>query len=156
MAHNIKRRIASNSQETVVLTSDVEAFGRRLYNELERRGWSQSELARRAFPNEKKKVDNRGYDVTPKRDIISSWVRGKAVPNPQNLQAICKALNIEPSDLAPDITARTVANEIPSLAIQMAQDQPGQCFLRVNRLVPLNVALEVAGVLEKFDRSSNK
>ncbi len=151
MAHNVKRRITPKGEEVPVLTSDIERFGARLYAELEKRGWSQSELARRAFPNEKKKVDNRGYDVTPKRDIISAWVRGKAMPNPQNLQAICKAMNLEPSELAPDITARTVANEIHSLAIQMAQDQPGKCYLRVNRLVPLKIALQIADILEKYD-----
>jgi transcriptional regulator with XRE-family HTH domain len=70
-------------------------FGRRLQKELNARGWTQSELARRIarllLPN---------FRIG--RDNVSKWVRGRALPLPPALEAICKVLEIETSDLLPE------------------------------------------------------
>jgi transcriptional regulator with XRE-family HTH domain len=69
-------------------------FGRRLQMELNDKGWTQSELARRIAP------------LLPNsrtgRDNVSKWVRGKVLPLPPALYAICKILEMETSDLLPE------------------------------------------------------
>ena len=66
-------------------------FGRRLQRELIRKQWNQSDLARAA----KKFVP----DI--ERYNISHWVRGQHMPTPVNLDAIAKALGVDPSVLMP-------------------------------------------------------
>jgi transcriptional regulator with XRE-family HTH domain len=152
MAHNVKRMMSQKGEEVNTLSSDVEAFGRKLFFELERRGWSQSDLARKLFPNSDVKYDNRGYTVTKGRDVVSSWVRGKALPSPQNLIKVAAALGMDPEVLAPDITTSTIEKENPTLSINMIAGHVDKCYLRVNRLVPLSVALEIAKLLEGVEK----
>jgi transcriptional regulator with XRE-family HTH domain len=69
-------------------------FGRRLQKALNARGWTQSELARRTarlLPN---------FRIG--RDNVSKWVRGKVLPLPPALEAMCKVLEMETSDLLPE------------------------------------------------------
>jgi transcriptional regulator with XRE-family HTH domain len=70
------------------------AFGRRLQNQLNARGWTQAELARRIarlLPN---------FRIG--RDNVSKWIRGKVLPLPPALEAICKVLEVETTDLLPE------------------------------------------------------
>ena len=152
MAHNIKRLMSQKDEEINTLSSDVEAFGRKLFFELEKRGWSQSDLARRIFPDAKTKYDNRGYSVTKGRDVVSTWVRGKALPSPQNLKKVAAALGMEPEMLAPNITTGTIEKENPTLSINMIAGHVDKCYLRINRLVPLSTALEIAKLLEAVEK----
>ncbi|HWL72127.1 MAG TPA: helix-turn-helix transcriptional regulator [Geminicoccus sp.] len=59
-------------------------FGRRLRGLLAQRGWSQSELARRARIG---------------RDNISGYVRGQNLPGPTILNRIAEALGVDVSEL---------------------------------------------------------
>lgn len=69
-------------------------FGRRLQKQLNLKGWTQSELARRMarlLPT---------FRIG--RDNVSKWVRGKVLPLPPALEAVCKVFEIETSDLLPE------------------------------------------------------
>jgi transcriptional regulator with XRE-family HTH domain len=69
-------------------------FGRRLQKALNARGWTQSELARRIASLLKP-------TVRIGRDNVSKWVRGKVLPSPPALEAICKILEMETNELLP-------------------------------------------------------
>src|SRR4051794_35441580 len=71
------------------------AFGRRLQRELNLRGWTQAELARRIAPLLKP-------TFRIGRDNVSKWIRGKVLPLPPALEAICKVLEMETRDLLPE------------------------------------------------------
>ena len=85
MAKNIIRRgtpgFDINFSDRILTRAE---FGKRLGNLIRKKGWSQSELARRA------KIG---------RDSISQYVRGRSVPSPIFLEKICKALNTKPDEL---------------------------------------------------------
>jgi transcriptional regulator with XRE-family HTH domain len=70
-------------------------FGRRLQKALNARGWTQSELARR-IASLLKPTFRIG------RDNVSKWVRGKVLPLPPALEAICKILEMETNELLPE------------------------------------------------------
>jgi transcriptional regulator with XRE-family HTH domain len=91
-------------------------FARRLQKALNARGWTQSELARRIAPLLKP-------TFRIGRDNVSKWVRGKVLPLPPALEAICKVLEIETRDLLPER-----ATPIPEL------DDHSACEERERRL----------------------
>jgi transcriptional regulator with XRE-family HTH domain len=70
------------------------AFGRRVQNHLNERGWTQAELARRMAPLVKP-------TFRMGRDNVSKWVRGKVLPLPPALEAMCKVLVVDVKDLLP-------------------------------------------------------
>jgi transcriptional regulator with XRE-family HTH domain len=111
-------------------------FGRRLQKALNAKGWNQSELARRMAP------------LLPRtsiaRDNISKYVRGKVLPQPLILEAMAKVLDMAPSDLL--ATRRTnIPAANPPLDARDLGD--GNVWLRVNRAVSWDVALQVMKLL---------
>jgi transcriptional regulator with XRE-family HTH domain len=72
-------------------------FGRRLQRALNAKGWTQSELARR--------IARHLPTFRIGRDNVSKWIRGKVLPLPPALEAMCKVLEIETSDLLPERAA---------------------------------------------------
>lgn len=68
-------------------------FGRRLQHALTEKGWNQSDLAREATKHMPGKQ-------TFGRDNISNYVRGKQVPGPVRLKAICAALGMKQEDIS--------------------------------------------------------
>lgn len=108
-------------------------FGRRLYNLMLARGWHQSELARQSgLP----------------RDRISNYVRGTAMPTPLNVQALARALNVDPDAILPNHTMSAIDEDAPALEIKASTAAPGKAWLRVNRLVTLATAVRIADLLE--------
>lgn len=107
-----------------------EAFARKAYQLMLKKGWRQSELARNA-------------DLP--RDAISVYMRGQSLPTPGNLKKLAKALGVEPDELLP---AHLLAEQhrIPLFEIKNT-DQPNVVLLRVNQEVPLSVALKIAELL---------
>jgi transcriptional regulator with XRE-family HTH domain len=69
-------------------------FGRRLQKQLNAKGWTQAELARR--------VARAQPSFLVGRDSVSKWVRAKVLPLPPALEAICKVLEIKTTDLLPE------------------------------------------------------
>lgn len=109
-------------------------FARRLYKLMMARGWRQSELARRAgLP----------------RDSISTYVRGKSLPSPQNLLALAKALDMKPEDILPNHMESALENEDnPAFSMVQSDTRPGKAWVRVNRLVNFSTATKIAELLE--------
>lgn len=111
---------------------DKQAFGRRLYQLMTAKGWTQSELARRA-------------NIT--RDAVSTYVRGKTMPTRQSANALAEALGVQLEELLPNFIPS--ANEIddPALEIKTIPGSPGKASLRINQIVPLDVAIKISQIL---------
>ena len=113
-------------------------FGRRLYERMIRKGWNQSELARRAGIG---------------RDSISTYVRGVSLPDPLYLQKLADALDCKPEDLLPNAVESAMDREHPAMEIRQAQGDTTKVWLRVNRIVPPEVASEIFAIINKADRA---
>ncbi len=114
-------------------------FARRLQAAMVAKGWRQSELARRA----------EGYLPGGKkfgRDSISLYIRGKTLPGPVLLEALCKALDKTPEDLLPTRGMPHAGDANPPLDVKDLSD--GNVWLRINQAVPWGKALEIMRILK--------
>lgn len=128
----------------------AQTLGQKIHNLLLSKGWRQADLARRVWPGETK-TDARGYQVPRGTDRISAYINDKAVPEPATLKRIAKAFGIEVDDLVPGALASPHEKETPSLSISVLPGAPDRCLLRVNKLLPLSVALQIAEIINKHD-----
>lgn len=109
-------------------------FGRRLMELMLDRGWTQSELARRAGIG---------------RDAVSTYVRGRSFPEPRNLRGLADALGVSAGDLLPDtVMAAMDADAAPMLEIKQAAGHPDRVFIRVNRMVTLDQAAAIFNIIK--------
>lgn len=126
------------------MAAQMETFARRLHKLLAEKEMSQSDLARKVWGT---KTDPRGYQVARNRDLVSSYLSGKSVPDGKNLRKIAKALGITDTELAPDLTATAMDQENPEIAMTAIAGHHDRVYLRVNKLVPLGIASQVIQLL---------
>jgi transcriptional regulator with XRE-family HTH domain len=107
-------------------------FGRRLYRLMLAKGWTQSELARRA-----------GLA----RDSVSTYVRGVSLPEALNLDKLAKALGVTAAELLPNHAENAIDNDAPSLELKISSANTLVSWLRVNRLVSTTTAMKVVELL---------
>ncbi|CAK7259144.1 protein of unknown function [Shinella sp. WSC3-e] len=70
------------------------------------------------------------------------------MPTPKSLQALADAVGVSPQELLPNHTESAIDADHPELDIRVSPGSPDTAWLRVNRLVTLRTALEVAQLLE--------
>jgi transcriptional regulator with XRE-family HTH domain len=109
-------------------------FALKIKAQLQERGWNQSELARRA-----------GL----KRDSVSTYVCGRALPNPRSLAALARALNTRPEDLLPGAIRDVEADEASSFTLTAAQRDPNRVRVRISREVSLRAAAQIMAILSE-------
>lgn len=112
-------------------------FAKRLQKAITDKGWNQSELARRAAAFTEDGVFG--------RDNVSTYIRGKTLPGPIHLSALCKVLGVEPSDLVPSRGMPSVDDVNPPLDVKDLG--AGRAWLRVNQPVDWTIALKVLEIL---------
>jgi transcriptional regulator with XRE-family HTH domain len=108
-------------------------FAKRLYRLMLKRGWNQSELARRA-------------DLP--RDSVSTYIRAKVMPTPQSAERLASALGVTPEELLPNYVESAIEEDTPSLEMKVSVNAPSKAWLRVNRLVSLATAARVIDLIE--------
>lgn len=116
-------------------------FGRRLHQLLLKKGMRQADLARAAGV---------------KRDAISSYINGKALPEALNLRKIAEALGMEDQDLLPDTMRAAPDSGLVPLAIRTSASEPGRAWLTINQPVSTNVALKIAALLEQDNEPADR
>lgn len=107
-----------------------EAFARKVYDLMLKKGWRQADLAREAgLP----------------RDAVSVYMRAQSLPTVHNLGKIAKAFGVDPEELIP---ARLLSEQgrVPVFEIR-ATHTPDLVTLRVNQDVPLSTAMKIAELL---------
>ena len=108
-------------------------FGKRLQSLMLKKGWNQSELARKC-------------DLG--RDSISQYVRGRSIPTPGNLNKLAGILGVEPEALFPNYDAQANAIEAATVELKSIDSDAEHMWLRVNMKVPAEKALEVLKILK--------
>tara|TARA_B100000035_G_scaffold42110_1_gene31545 strand:- start:109 stop:516 length:408 start_codon:yes stop_codon:yes gene_type:complete len=108
-------------------------FGKRLQSLMLKKGWNQSELARKC-------------DLG--RDSISQYVRGRSIPTPGNLNKLAGILGVEPEALFPNYDAQANAIEAATVEIKSIDSDAEHMWLRVNMKVTAEKALEVLKILK--------
>ena len=116
------------------------AFGARLQQELVKRGWSQVDLARAATKHMKDKGEI-------SRDTISKYVNAITLPGPDRLNAISKALALDPLDLLPNRGITAVAGKAPELDMRGVDSE--HAWLRVNQQVTWEKAMKIVAILKE-------
>lgn len=108
-------------------------LARHLVAAMRERDWSQSDLARHA-------------DVP--RELISTYVRGVSLPEPRTLRKLANALGTTPEKLLPAAAGLTAQDEIPAFSITELAGHPGRVWLRINRMVTLDTAMQIGAILQ--------
>lgn len=107
-------------------------FARRLKKHLDRKGWRQSELARRA-------------DVT--RDAVSTYARASSLPSKVNLDKIARALGVPPEELLPNVIQDGLDMQTPPYSLMAHGTDGNLAWLTVNRLVEAKTGQAVIALL---------
>lgn len=76
---------------------------------------------------------------------MSNYEKAKSMPTGMNLQKLCRALQVDPSDLIPEGTVIRAASPEPALAFRETSD--GRIWLRVNQAVDFDVGLQIIAML---------
>ena len=135
----ITSRSAPGPDSTVDLSQKVltkQEFGKRLFALMMKKGMNQSDLARAAKLG---------------RDSISTYVRGRSAPSPQNLDKVCAALSVAPDELYPNYAANAAAIEEPVLQLKQVNDGTDKMWLHINMKVDAQKAIEVMQILKSKD-----
>ena len=135
MPDHIVDRIGKSKDGTVDLSQRVirkSEFGNRLRDLIFKKGWNQSDLARKAKMG---------------RDSISTYIRGRSVPTPQNLERLSKALDISSEKLYPNYSANAAALEEPIMQIKQVNDDSGMMWLKISMKVESEKAIAVMKIL---------
>lgn len=124
---------------------------------MKRQGMSASDLARQVWGST---TDKRGYSVARNRDRISHYLAGTSFPEPQNLGAIAKILDVPVEELAAFSTGGGKSTTMAALAeglvgprfprptpntLTMATvaGRPGMIRLQVDQVIPWKIAGEI-------------
>lgn len=117
-------------------------FARRLQKALVEKGWTQSELARKAEVVYGKRFG---------RDSISQYIRGETFPSPAKLGALAKVLGTTPQQLLPTKGIRGVHTAMQEMEVRSLGD--GTTWFSINQALPQDVALRLMSVLHEYEQS---
>jgi transcriptional regulator with XRE-family HTH domain len=114
-------------------------FGLRLQRLMIDKGWNQSELAREI---EKHLPEGVRFG----RDNVSNYIRGKWIPEPVRLQAICDTFGVTVDDLLPKTAIPSSTDRVPAKDVRDLGD--GNVWLRINQATSWVNALRILEILE--------
>lgn len=135
MTNRIRTHIPADPAQTGEMPKHMtkQEFARRLYTAMLAKGWNQAEIARQS-------------GLSP--DNISAYMRAMRLPTPQSLQRLGDALGVPPESLLGNQIERAFDHDAaPPFEIKTNAANPDVAWLRVNRMVPLTVALKIAEIL---------
>lgn len=111
-------------------------FGKRLYDLMIKHNMNQSDLARASKLG---------------RDSISTYVRGRSIPTPKNLERIAEALGVKAEKLYPNYAANAVGLDQPKLSVTQVHDESDKMWLKVHMKVNPDIAIKVMQILNEQD-----
>ena len=113
-----------------------EEFAKRVYAAMEAKGWNQSQLARYAGLN---------------RDAISTYIRARSLPSPENLAKLAAVLDKRPEDLLPKYFEAAAAEQPARLELREIHGEEGYMWLKLNMRLPKPIALKIFMLLNEAD-----
>lgn len=118
------------------------AFGRKLREARIKKGWSMSELARRAS-----KIAGPSFSIG--KYSISRYEIGAQMPEPPRVRAMAAAMDIKPEDLRPDLESEPI---VPARGLDaQVNAETGMVWLRLNQAVSLGKAQRIMAILAEKD-----
>lgn len=114
---------------------------------------SQSDLAREMWGITK---DSRGYEVAKNRDRITHYLKGRAYPEPKNLEALAKALDLPIEALQVDKPAKGITSRNTSqmdVQLHFLSTEPNRCLLVIQKVISTKLALEIANKINEEDQA---
>tara|TARA_B100000965_G_scaffold217683_1_gene182219 strand:+ start:1088 stop:1507 length:420 start_codon:yes stop_codon:yes gene_type:complete len=139
MGDNITYRAGKSKDGTVDLSQRVirkSEFGKRLFKLMHEKGWNQSDLAKKAEMG---------------RDSISTYIRGKSVPTPGNLDRLALLFDVKPEELYPNYEANSAALEEPIFQLKQVNDESNKMWLTINMKIDSEKAIAVMKILNETD-----
>jgi transcriptional regulator with XRE-family HTH domain len=116
-------------------------FSRKLYGAMRAKDLRASDLARLVWgehPN----------GSARNRDRISVYINGKALPERENLEAIARALDVEPEELLP--SAKPLGGE-PEMQIVLVPHDSAHAVFKCNKRMSLVLACRLAALIAEED-----
>lgn len=126
-----------------------EEFARRLAATIRERGWTQSELSRRAtdlMPNGQKMG----------RYSINNYIKGDAFPEPHRLDAICAALGVQPADLVPGYESLGSASSAQHPTMEAIDAGDGMMWLIVRKRLHASIVFKVMQLIAESEHPTQK
>lgn len=114
-----------------------EEFAKRLYERMEGKGWNQSQLARYAGLN---------------RDAVSTYIRGRSAPSPENLSKLARCLGCRPEELLPNYFEAAVSEQAARIELREVHHEDGYMWLKINMRLPKDVAIKIFMLLNEADK----
>ncbi|HEY9550622.1 MAG TPA: helix-turn-helix transcriptional regulator [Kiloniellaceae bacterium] len=114
-------------------------FGRRLYQLMLAKNWSQADLARRAELG---------------RDSISTYINGKTFPDPLSRKKLADALGVSVDELIPNGMETALDQEFPAVELKQAVGHPGMAWVRINRAMSFATAAKIIDLINQEDRQA--
>jgi transcriptional regulator with XRE-family HTH domain len=128
-------------------------FGRRLRDLMLKKHMKQSDLAMLAFgPTTDPRT---GYTVAKGRDRICAYVNGRQFPEAKNLEAIAKALDVDESDLTPEIDPQEIGRTESNFVIRAIPGQREQ-FFKIERVMDPLLINHLMAMILAWDDLTNK
>lgn len=90
-----------------------------------------------------------GYFGARGRDRINKYVTGKALPDPDSLNDIAKALEVAPADLAPSVVGKALEREHPEVRLTMVAGHREAVHVSIDSVMPLNVAVQIIALINQ-------
>ena len=144
---------SSGAGRPPVVKIELENFARRLHQAMTAKRLSQSDLARKIWGST---TDKRGYNVAKNRDRISTYLRGEALPDTRNMQALADALGMTTAELAPDISSAAVEAQNPEIQMTAIAGHSEKVYLRLNKMLPLPVAVRIVSLIAEEEGQKAK
>jgi transcriptional regulator with XRE-family HTH domain len=153
MARAPRRRLppspAGAAGKTQVEELELQQFASRLLELRIAQGFpTQSALAREIWGEQ---INSRGYREAKNRDRISAYEAGRSWPDEANLVKLVKALDTTREYLAPDIVGSTIERQNPEFAMTTVAGHSDKTYLKVNKLVPKNIATMISQLMDYVD-----
>ncbi|AKR54371.1 hypothetical protein XM25_00835 [Devosia sp. H5989] len=119
-----------------------DAFGRRLYAAILKKGITQAETARRAGIG---------------RYNVNNYLQGRALPTPLTLQKLAEALDMKPSDLMPENAFEQAAAEKtpPKDVYSISSLAGGKARVQLDKVVRMSTALKIGQLIDDEAGSSD-
>lgn len=117
-------------------TSTKEEFAKRLYQAMEAKGWTQSQLARYAGLN---------------RDAVSTYARARSMPSPESLNKLAKVLDVKAEDLLPNYFESAAQEQPTRMELKEIHGEDGYMWLKLDMRLPKAVAIKVFMLVNETD-----
>ncbi len=129
------------------LQSATQEFARRLHTAMIAKGMNQSDLARATW--KKDTVDKRGYSQPVGKDRISVYLKGRVLPDAQNLKRLADALDMKVEDLAPVGGGAPVDRDAPDFVFSPAAG--GYMLVELKYVMPAEDAATIMGIIARLE-----